>query len=173
MKACLSQSAARTASHLIVVTADRKNWRRSRPKLLEWIRSITVHKSVTLYYEKVFPTMYTSGFLNILAPFKWVGAFVVGLFRPMMRGPFTNRSISEVAVKSAALAAENFVLAISAQGGATCMMEGFDDWRLRLSLRLCFSTKIVMVIGVGYEGERALWGPQYRLPFSEVVHIIE
>lgn len=169
--ACLNQSAARTASHLIAVTADGTAWRRSQKPLVNWVRSVKAPKVVIQYYEKLIPITYTSGILNILAPIKWITFFVTGLFRPIMRGPVTNRDISEVAVKSAALACENFVLAITSLGGATCMMEGFDESRIKKLLKLKSSTRVVMVISVGYEGERGTWGPQMRLPLSDVVHV--
>jgi nitroreductase len=102
---------------------------------------------------------------------------VPGLFRPTSWGPCTKRDLQEVAIKSAALAAENLVLALSAQGYSTCMMEGFDEVRVKNLLGLGLagiggSARIVMVVGVGLEGERATWGPQYRIPQSEVVHEI-
>nr|WNX93914.1 MhqN4 [uncultured bacterium] len=171
--ACFSQSAARTASQLVVVTANPKNWKRSQKPLVKWVRELNVHKKIILYYEKIVPFTYRSGVFNVLAPPKWLATFLAGIFRPVTRGPFTWRGLQEVAVKSAALASENFVLAITAQGGATCMMEGFDEWRLKRYLKLRYSTQIVMVIGVGYESERGTWGPQFRLPLNEVVHVIE
>jgi len=171
VEACLSQSAARTASHLIVVSADGRAWRRSQKALVNWVRSVNAPKVVIQYYEKLIPVTYTSGFLNLFAPFKWLTFFITGLFRPIMRGPVTNRDISDVAVKSAALACENFVLAITSLGGATCMMEGFDECRVKKLLSLNSSSRVVMVISVGYEGERGTWGPQFRLPLSEVVHV--
>ena len=169
--ACLSQSAARTANHLIVITTNRKNWKRSQKGLVAWAKSSKVHPSVVTYYEKLVPIMYTSGPLNLLTPIKWLIAFGTGLFRPIMRAPLTNRDIDEVAIKSAALAAENFVLAITAQGGATCMMEGFDEWRMKRALKLSYSTRVVMVIAVGYpDEEKGIWGPQYRISESKVIH---
>lgn len=171
VEACLSQSAARTASHLIAVTADGKAWRRSQKPLVNWVRSVNAPKVVIQYYEKLIPVTYNSGFMNIFAPLKWLTFFLTGLFRPIMRGPITNRDISEVAVKSAALACENFVLAITSLGGATCMMEGFDECRVKKLLNLNSSTRVVMVVSVGYEGERGTWGPQFRLPYEQVVHI--
>jgi nitroreductase len=171
VEACLNQSAARTASHLIAVTADGTAWRRSQKPLVNWVRSVNAPKIVIQYYEKLIPVTYTSGIFNLFAPFKWVTFFITGLFRPIMRGPVTNRDISDVAVKSAALACENFVLAITSLGGATCMMEGFDECRVKKLLKLNSSTRVVMVISVGYEGERGTWGPQFRLPLSEVIHI--
>lgn len=171
VEACLNQSAARTASHLIAVTADGKAWRRSQKPLVNWVRSVKAPKIVIHYYEKLVPLTYTSGFFNFMAPLKWFLFTFTGLFRPIMRGPLTNRDISEVAVKSAALACENFVLAITDLGGATCMMEGFDENRVKKLLNLNSSSRVVMVISVGYEGERGTWGPQFRLPLSDVLHI--
>ncbi len=172
VQACLSQSAARKASHLIVVTADPSLWRRSQAALIQWVQEAKAPQLVVYYYERVLPYVYRWGFLNCFAPLKWFLAFVVGFFRPIMRGPYGKGDVQEIAVKSAALASENFVLAIAAQGYASCMMEGFDSWRVSRLLKLRFSEKVVMVIGVGREAERGTWGPRFRLPKSQVVKIV-
>jgi nitroreductase len=169
--ACLSQSAARTAQHLVVVTADFRHWRRSRDRLLRWAQESKAHPSVVTYYRKIVPFAYSPGFLNAWAPVKALLFFALGLRRPMMRGPLTARDLDEVAIKSAALAAGNFVLAVTAQGADTCMMEGFDAWRVRRLLRLPCSTRIVMVIGIGYRDPAGVWGERFRLPIEEVVHV--
>ncbi len=168
--ACMDQSAARTASHLIVATIGTNKWKRSQLPLVGWVQSITAPKKVILYYEKLLPFIYTVGFFNILAPLRWLFFNITNIFKPIMRGPCTNRDLQEIAIKSSALACENFVLAISAQGGATCMMEGFDEWRVKRLLNLGWNERVVMVIGVGYESERGTWGPQFRLPISAIVH---
>ncbi len=169
IKNSLSQSAARTAQELVVVSADPALWRRSQASLVEWTRSVKAPLKVILYYEKLIPHVYRWGFFNSLAPFKWLLSTAVGFFRPTMRGPFTRGDIQEVAIKSAALAAENFVLAITAQGFASCMMEGFDEWRVKRQLRARCSERILMVIGIGREAERGTWGPQKRLPLTDVL----
>jgi nitroreductase len=172
VEACLSQSAARKANHLIVVAADPSLWRRSQGPLIQWVQSVNAPKQVQLYYSKLIPHLYRWGILNSLAPIKWLAATVIGLFRPMARGPYTRRDAQEVAIKSAALAAENFVLAIAALGYDTCMMEGFDSSRVRRLLKMKCSERAVMVISVGRQGERATWGPQFRLPRDQVVKIV-
>jgi nitroreductase len=171
VEACLNQSAARTAAQFVVVTANYKKWRRSQGPLIKWAESFNAHKSVIMYYKKIVPFFYTTGPLNILSPFKIVLAFLIGLFRPIMRRPLTLRDNQEVAIKSAALAAENFVLAIVDRGGGTCMMEGFDEWRMRKILNLKCSDRVVMAIAIGYPDEKGLWGEQFRLPFEQVVQI--
>lgn len=167
---CLDQSAARTASDLIVVVAAPTKWKRSQPELVEFVKSIKVPKSVVLYYQKLLPVMYRWGFLNSLGYFKKLIFFVTGLFRPITRSPGTLRDIQEVCIKSAALAAENFVLAITAQGYSTCMMEGFDERRVKNLLSLKYSDRVVMVIAVGEEAERGTWGPQFRIDSKKVIH---
>jgi nitroreductase len=170
VKNCLSQSAARTAQELVVIVADPALWRRSQPALLEYVTSVKAPPPVLSYYNRLLPLMYRWGFLNWMAPFKWALANGVGIFRPMPRGPNSRRGIQEVAIKSAALAAENFVLALSAEGFQSCMMEGFDECRVRRQLKLRSSARVVMVIGIGKEAERGTWGPRFRLPLQQVVH---
>ena len=172
IEACLSQSAAKTASDLVVIVASPKAWKRSQSGLIQWVQEANAHPSVIKYYQKIVPFMHSYDALNIFGLFKKILFFLVGLFRPIMRGPATKGEIQCVAIKSAALAAENFVLAIAAQGYASCMMEGFDEVRVRKIVPLNYSQKIVMVIAVGKEGENGTWGPRYRIPFDSVVHKI-
>lgn len=172
VEACLSQSAARKANQLIVVTADPSLWRRSQGPLLRWVESIGSPRPIHLYYAKLVPLIYRWGVFNSLAPIKWLVANLVGIFRPTPRGPNSRRDNQEVAIKSAALAAENFVLAIAAQGYDSCMMEGFDERRVRRLLKLRCSERVVMVISVGRQGPKGIWGPQFRLPKDQVVRVI-
>lgn len=57
-------------------------------------------------------------------------------------------------MKSAALAAENFVLAVTAEGFDTCMMEGFDEPRVRRLLGLARHYRVAMVIAIGKAAEK-------------------
>jgi nitroreductase len=125
---------------------------------------------VLLYYEKLFPLMYKSDFLGLTAALKTISFFITGLFRPIMRRPATLRDIQEVTIKSVALACENFVLAVTAQGYASCMMEGFDEVRVKKILSLKRRDRVVMVIAVGEEAERGTWGAQFRIDSKKVIH---
>ena len=169
---CLDQSAARTANHLLVVTADPRNWKRSQKPLIHWVETVKAPKMVIAYYQKLIPATYRWGLFNSWGYLKKIIFNITGLFRPMTRGPSTLQDLQMVAVKSAALAAENFALAISAQGFSTCMMEGFDECRVKRLLKLSCSARVVMVISIGRENDRGTWGPQFRLPKEDVVHII-
>lgn len=166
---CLDQSAARTASHFVVISANPKNWQRSQKELIRWVEECKAPKPVVTYYQKFVPLMYRWGLFNSLGFVKFLIFSVLGLFKPVMRSPFTYNQIKAVCIKSAALAAENFVLAMTAQGAATCMMEGFDECRLKKLLKMRWHSQVLMVIAVGFEGERATWGPQFRLPLARVL----
>lgn len=173
VQACLNQSAARTAAELVVITADPKKWRRSNPQMIKFVKDVKAPKLVITYYEKLIPYTYTWGIFSLWGLIKKILANIIGIFRPMTRHPNTKRDLQEVAIKSAALASENFVLAMTAQGYQTCMMEGHDEWRVKGLLNLPFSSRVVMVIAVGVENkERGTWGPQIRLPKEDVVHHI-
>lgn len=167
---CLNQSAAREAQELVVVIADPAKWRRSNPEIIKYAQDVNAPKLVKTYYEKLIPYTYRWGFLNCLVPFKWLMNFIAGLFRPIPRGPYSRRDLQELSIKSAALACENFVLAIEAEGFSSCMMEGHDECRVKKMLNLPSSARTVMVIGIGEPSDRALWGRQFRLPLNQVLH---
>lgn len=167
--ACLNQSAARSAAELVVIVASPKDWKRSHESLIKWVQDAKAPNAVIKYYQ-LLPAVYRWGWLNSIGMARWVVFQTIGLFRPVMRRPTTRRDVQEVSIKSAALAAENFVLAISAQGFSTCMMEGIDEVRFRKILKLRCSDRVVMAIGVGEAAERGTWGPQFRLPLDQVLH---
>lgn len=161
-EACLNQSAARTAQELVVVVANPGVWKKMRQEMIETLTRAQAPKFAFDYYVKLIPFIYGYRFL---APLKWLIFNTVGIFRPMMRGPWRSGNVKEVAIKSAALGAENFMLAISAQGFSSCPMEGFDECRVKRLLDLPFGSRVVMVISVGEaDPERGLYGPQVRFP---------
>jgi nitroreductase len=74
-----------------------------------------------------------------------------------------------VAHKSAALAAENFMISMAAIGYDTCPMEGFDSLRVKKALNLPWASEVTMVIGCGIRDEdKGVYGPRFRIPFDEV-----
>jgi nitroreductase len=168
VEACLSQRAARTAQELIVVTAEPGLWKKNRAKMISELDRAKAPKFMYPYYQKLIP--FTYGF-QFLAPLKWLLMNAVGLFRPITRRPWSPRDREEVSIKSAALASENFMLAIAAEGYGTCPMEGFDEWRVKRLLGLRFSDRVVMVISVGEpEVSQGIWGAQIRFDPKEFIH---
>jgi nitroreductase len=167
VRACMSQGAARTARELIVVVAEPRRWKKNRAEMLRTLTENQAPQFALDYYSKLIP--FTYGF-RWLAPLKWLLFGVVGWFRPTPRRPWSGRDIEEVSIKSAALASENFMLAITAQGFSTCPMEGFDESRVRRLLKLTRADRVVMVISVGRENpSRGIWGPQIRFARDQFV----
>jgi nitroreductase len=166
---CFNQSAAREAKELVVITADPNLWKISNPEIIKYAERINAPKLVKFYYEKLVPITYRVGWFGVFTPFKKLSFFITGLFRPITRRPGSMRDLQEIAIKSAALGAENFVLSLEAQGFSSCMMEGHDELRVLKLLGLRAPARTAMVIGVGEPSDRALWGEQFRLPLEEVV----
>ncbi len=167
VQACLNQGAARTARELLVVVAEPRRWKENRNEMLRILTGNQAPQFALDYYSKLIP--FTYGF-RWIAPLKWLLFGVVGWFRPTPRRPWSGRDIEEVSIKSAALASENFMLAISAQGFSTCPMEGFDEARVRRLLGLTRADRVVMVISVGRENPaRGVWGPQIRFPRDKFI----
>lgn len=167
---CLKQSAARSAKEFLVVTANPQLWKRSQPEIINMAKAVKAPQLVVDYYEKLIPFFYSPGFFSLLGWGKKIIARIIGHFKPMMNGPYTESDLQKVAVKSAALACQNFALSITAQGYATCMMEGFDERRVKKLLKLKRVTDVVMIIAIGKEKENSHWGPRFRIAKEKVVH---
>lgn len=172
VSACFGQTAAKTAGELIVVAANPRLWRRSWDRLKDFNNEFNAPRSVRAYYEAILPRTYNPIFPRILFPLRKLMFVIAGWFRPVPRTPHSKRDLEETCIKSAALAAENFVLAITAQGYGSCMMEGFDEVRVRRLLKLKKPARIAMVIGVGEDTGEGIYAPRFRLPSKEVIHEI-
>ena len=177
-KACFDQSAAKTAQQLVVVVARKDLWRKrakanigflekiyDKPDLSErWLKR---KKMAMDYYSKVIPTIYTELF-GVLGFFKYLAFQVVGLFRPIYRQVRLS-DMRIVAHKSAALAAQNFMISMAAVGYDTCPMEGSDTLRVKKILNLPRGSEINMIIGCGLrDEEKGIYGPRFRVPFETV-----
>ena len=166
IEACLNQGAAATAAELIVVVADRSLWKKHAKAVLAAQGGAKALPRVLNYYGRLIPFIYGWAWLW---PLNLLLFTLIGLFRPMMRRPSSSRDLDEVAIKSAALASQNFMNAITASGFDTCPMEGFDEARVKRGLRLNWTSRIVMVISIGKREESGVWGPRYRVPKEWVV----
>lgn len=172
--ACFSQSAAKTASELIVCVARRDTWRKHSKQMLEEIFKLPVEppKVVQQYYGKLVPFVYTVGWFNILTPIKWLINTVMGIFKVVPRSPISSFGLNTWANKSTALACENLMLAFRAYGYDTCPMEGFDLWRVRNTLNLPGGADVCMVIGAGRRDEGGVYGPRIRFPREQFVKTV-
>jgi nitroreductase len=175
-KLCMDQNASKHAKQMLVVAVRKDFWNRraksnaaNRKRLFgnKLFKEYTKREQDGIrYFTNVMPILYAD-FLGIFGRIKWVIAQVTGLFRPMYR-QVTQGDMRVVAHKSAALAAENFMISMAAIGYDTCPMEGFDSLKLKRLLKLSYGAEISMVIGCGIREERGIYAPQFRVPFEEV-----
>tara|TARA_B110001454_G_scaffold219203_1_gene252087 strand:- start:1026 stop:1724 length:699 start_codon:yes stop_codon:yes gene_type:complete len=171
VNACLFQGTARTANHLIVAVARIDTWKRNRDLLIQQMQANgPISGQIKDYYYKIIPFLYTQDPFGILGTLKFLILNVLGLFRPVFRRPAFKTDLFEVVTKSAALACENFMLAITAQGYGSCPMEGFDERRVKKIFKLNSKCRVVMVIGVGDIDPTGIFGPQYRIDSKLVIH---
>ncbi len=116
---------------------------------------------LTKKYELMVPLLFADGPLHVLAPAKAVLLWAIGQFRPMMRGPFGRSEQQMWAIKTTALACENFMLALAAAGYDSCPLEGFDEPKVKRLFALTAEARVVMVIAAGRRGPHGLI-PQIR-----------
>lgn len=174
---CLAQAGAQTASELIVCVARTKTWKKVCKYQISEIErlkgsGVDVPETAFQYYRKIVPMTYENGFLNLRGLFKKILFFTIGLKKPMIRGPASERDLQIWAVKTCALACENFMLSIQASGYNSLPMEGFDAARMHRFLDLASDALTVMVIAVGKEKIGAKNLPRIRMPQNEFVKII-
>jgi nitroreductase len=174
VKACLSQPAAATAAELIVAVARIDTWQRHTRDIQHILENDVWEwpKTMHMYYQRVTRIAYSNGPLGLFGPAKRALISMVGLFRPVPRGPTSRAEVITWAVKTTALACENLMLAFRAAGYDTCAMEGMDEKRIRATLGLGCDATVVMVIGAGRRRPGGIYGPRIRLPRERFVKTV-
>jgi nitroreductase len=174
--ACFNQSAAKTAQQMVAVVTRKDLWKKRLRSNIDFLKShygdkpnsaYTKREKFALnYYQKIVPTLYCD-FIGILGALKYLSFKIIGVFRPIYRE--SRRSdMRIVAHKSAALAAENFMISMAAINYDTCPMEGFDSLRVKKILNLPQLSEINMIIACGLQDEKGVYGERFRVPFEEV-----
>jgi nitroreductase len=169
---CLDQPQVKQAANLIVAVARPDLWRLGAKRMLARLEVDAVSGTADAdyrawlprlkkKYQLMVPLLFADGPLHVLAPAKAALLWAVGQLRPMMRGPFGRSEQQMWAVKTTALACENFMLALTAAGYDSCPLEGFDEPKVKRLLELPNEARVVMVIAAGRRGPQALI-PQIR-----------
>ncbi len=161
--ACLGQPAATTAAELVVFVARTATWPDMRRRMLEAFDAQgNVPAAARAYYEKLIPLVMGLGPLGLGGVAKKAVLYARGFKQPTPREPTSHADLKVWAVKSCALACENFMLAARASGFDTCPMEGFDSTRVRALLGLPSDAVITMVISMGRRAPGGVYGPRVR-----------
>lgn len=173
---CFGQNTVKTAQQIVVIVVRKDKWRKRVKSHLDHVDSqypkkpkaeqSSREKLIRNYYGKLMPFAYAD-FLGIFGLLKYLVVIFAGLFRPMYR-EVRAQDMRVVAHKSAALAAENFMLSMAAFDYDTCPMEGTDTWRIKRLLNLPLGAEINMVISCGIRTPIGVYGERFRIPFEEV-----
>lgn len=173
---CFDQGAAKTAQEMVVFVVRKDLWKQRAKANLQFVTTIFGEKPTEQYskrekfalnyYKKLIPLTY-GDFLGILGYLKYAIYWMIGLFRPIYREA-RSKDIRVVAHKSAALAAQTFMIGMAVEGYDTCPMEGIDSIRIKRLLNLPFGAEINMVISCGIRKPEGVTGPRFRIPFKEV-----
>jgi nitroreductase len=174
---CMGQQAASTADHLVAFVTRGDLWRVRAKWNLEQVPAAATDKEerrnklMRKYYGSLMPLVYGSDLLGITTLARRILTGVTGLFRPFMRlgRPGDRRVILH---KSCALAAQTFMLAITAEGYDTCPMEGFDRVRVARALGLPRGAEVCMIVAVGKGTDAGIYGKRLRVPSTEVIRKI-
>lgn len=173
---CLNQQAAKTAKQMVVFVTREDKWKERAEWNAERIREQYSEeidkqgKEGLKYYEKLIPLVYGRDPFGFFTLLRRIICFFGGLNKPFVR--LGGKSDQRVVVhKSCALAAENFMLSIAAEGFESCPMEGFDKIRVKKYLGLPRKAEINMVIAVGKGTEKGIWGKRNRVDLDTVVKV--
>ena len=175
-KYCFDQSTAKTAQEMVVFVVRKDLWKKRAQSNLQFLKNVFGNKPAAQYskrekfainyYQKLIPFIYAD-FLGIYGNLKYIGFWITGFFRPIYR-EVRAKDIRVVAHKSAALAAQTFMLGMAVEGYDTCPMEGIDSLRIKKLLNLPADAEINMVISCGIRKSEGVTGPRFRIPFDEV-----
>ena len=171
---CMNQKAAKTAREMVVVVSRRDLWKKRQQALVKEMQRVYPDASAKMaqramnYYKNLIPKYYWSDWFDIWGFLKKCLFSFVGLKRPIVRhGNRVDVRIS--GHKSAALAAQNFMMSMKAEGYDTCPMEGMDSKRIKRLLHLPRRSEIVMVIGCGSGTAEGIYSDRFRIPNDEVI----
>lgn len=171
---CLDQKAASTARELIVIVTRKDKWKERSQYILSKARERfpenhgRKEKLIEAYYKRIIPFLYSADPLDLWGKAKNILTGITGLFRPIAR-EVDAEDMRVVVHKSAALAAQTFMLSMKAEGYDTCPMEGFDSVRVKKMLKLPRGAEVNMIIGVGKARPDGIYGPRVRVPNEEVI----
>jgi nitroreductase len=174
-EACLSQNAAKTAQEFVVIVVRPDLWKsRAQANAQHLQKDEKSNKknftglSRVQYYQKLMPLLYNNDWLGIRGLLKKIYVTLKGISKPIVR-EVTGADIRVVVHKSAALAAQTFMLSMVAEGHDTCPMEGFDSKRMKKILNLPSKAEVNMIISCGKRLPEGIYGDRFRIPMEEVV----
>ena len=167
VKACFSQNAAKTAKELVVAVARIDTWKRNRNLIIEeYKKQDKLIPIVNNYYNKLIPFVYYHdrfGISGLLKRIIFIFINIIGFFKPVPRGPIYKHDLFGTVSKTTALACQNFMMSLVAEGFDSCPMEGFDEKKIKKILKLNWSCHVVMIFGIGKADKKGIYGKRFRI----------
>ncbi len=174
-QACLGQPAATTAGELVVVVARRDLWDVNRKKLLNLMTDNgkqSLPKAADQYYNKLITKIMKNDSLGLFNLMRRIGFMLIGFQQAIVRSPVSEADHRIWAHVQAALVAQTLMLSFAAHGYDSCPMGGFDEKRIKKSLKLPRQAEVNMVISAGLRKPEGLYGPRLRLSEADLIKII-
>ena len=176
VNACFSQNAAKTAQDLVVAVSRIDTWKRNKDLIIQDYKNRDKFLPIVeKYYNRVVPVSYFYDFIGLVGIIKKIifsFISIIGLFKPVLRGPVFKSDLFEIVTKTTALACQNFMMALVAQGYDSCPMEGFDEKRVKKILNLNNKSHVVMVLAVGKADPKEIYGERFRIDDNLVIKVI-
>ena len=174
-KACMGQSAAKTANELVVFVTRQDKWEPMAKWNLENMERQFAGKELTKrdlraldYYKKLMPLLYRDDFFGFNTLLRKLIILFMGFNKPFMR--ISTKGDQRVMLhKSSALAAQIFMLSMTAEGYDTCPMEGFDKNMVSKALNLPATAEITMIVACGKGKPEGIYSERLRVPNEEVI----
>mgnify|MGYP001188083011 CR=1 FL=1 len=167
VKACFSQNAAKTAKELVVAVASIDTWKRNRDFIIEeYKKQNKFYPIIRNYYNKLIPFAYFHdrfGISGIIKRIIFIFINIIGYFKPVPRGPIYKHDLFETVTKTTALACQNFMMSLVAEGFDSCPMEGFDEKRIKKLLKLNWGCHVVMIFGIGKADKKGIYTERFRV----------
>jgi nitroreductase len=173
--ACMGQSAIKTANQAVVFVTRQDKWEErakwnlaNMEKQFEGKELTSRDKRALDYYRKLMPLVYRYDRLGLNTILRSIIVFFMGFSKPFLR--IRNHGDQRVMThKSAALAAQTFMLSLASEGYDTCPMEGFDADLVKKALKLPHLAEITMIVACGIGKPEGIYSERLRVPNEEVI----
>jgi nitroreductase len=172
---CMGQATATTAHEMVVVVVRLDLYKQRARFNYENLSKIWKGKNekryrrIYNYYRKLMPVFYFTDPFGFVGLLKKLIVTVIGINKPVVR-EVGKKDMHVTGQKSAGLAAQTFMLSVTAEGFGTCPMEGMDSKRIKKWLKLPRRAEINMVISVGPpKYPDALYNDRLRVPLDEII----
>lgn len=180
-KFCMHQSAARTAREMLIIVIPKHKYKQRAAANYAFHHArydnkpeneLTKREKRRLnYYSKLMLFYYFQDWFGLAGLIRKLVVGVASLWRPVV-WQVSKNDLRVVCHKSAALAAQTFMLSMKAEGYDTCPMEGFDSVKVKRYLKFPSSYEINMIISCGPGTEQGIYHEQFRVPEEEVIFTI-